>query len=74
MNDQAPTPPNLTAAQDAAEFVARIFADEPAADAPATVVEETAVAQAAPELPPVPADWSAALQGQKLLILGPVTA
>jgi UDP-N-acetylmuramoylalanine--D-glutamate ligase len=70
MNGQAPTPNPLTAAQDAAEFVARIFADEPAVDAPAAVAEEAAVAEAAPELPPVPADWSAALQGQTVLILG----
>jgi len=73
MNETPKDPTALTAAQDAAAFVARIFADEPAAepaDAPAAAVEDAAVAQAAPELPPVSAGWGPALQGRKVLVLG----
>ena len=65
------------AAQDAAAFVARIFADVSASDradaAPAGAPAQHP-ADAAPALPPVPAGWPAnaaqPLQGQHLLILG----
>ena len=76
---QAPAeaPPSLTAAKDAAAFVAKIFADagasEPPADAQADVAPETA---APPEsaVTPVPAGWpreaDRTMQGQNVLILG----
>lgn len=69
----------LTAARDAAAFVAQIFADpsiSDAADAEVTQAEELPeVAQAeVEELPPVPALWPQGaaqhLQGQRVLILG----
>ena len=69
----------LTAARDAAAFVAQIFADpsiSDAADAEVTQAEElTEVTQAeVVELPPVPALWPQGaaqhLQGQRVLILG----
>lgn len=69
----------LTAARDAAAFVAQIFADpsiSDAADAEVTQAEELPeVAQAeVVELPPVPALWPQGaaqhLQGQRVLILG----
>ncbi len=65
------------AAQDAAAFVARIFADVSAserADAAPAGAPAQHPADAAPALPPVPAGWPAnaapPLQGQHLLILG----
>ncbi|WP_119964500.1 UDP-N-acetylmuramoyl-L-alanine--D-glutamate ligase [Simplicispira lacusdiani] len=69
-------PHNLTAAQDAAAFVAKIFADagpaEPAAEAQAAAAPEAAHEAAAPT--PVPAGWplegAQPLQGQHILILG----
>ena len=69
----APAPVALTAAQEAADFVARIFADAPqAAAAPEGVVVEPTPALAA--LPPPPTDWPARashpLQGQRVLVLG----
>ena len=76
---QAPAeaPPSLTAAKDAAAFVAKIFADagasEPPADAQADVAPETT---APPEsaVTPVPAGWpreaDRTMQGQNVLILG----
>ena len=69
----APAPVALTAAQEAADFVARIFADAPqAAAAPEGVVVEPTPAPAA--LPPPPTDWPARashpLQGQRVLVLG----
>ena len=69
-------PHTLTAAQDAAAFVAKIFADagpaEPAAEAQAAAAPEAAHEAAAPT--PVPAGWPLEglkpLQGQHILILG----
>jgi len=69
-------PHTLTAAQDAAAFVAKIFADagpaEPAAEAQAAAAPEAAHEAAAPT--PVPAGWplegTQPLQGQHILILG----
>ncbi|MBQ0132646.1 MAG: UDP-N-acetylmuramoyl-L-alanine--D-glutamate ligase, partial [Comamonas sp.] len=67
----------LTAAKDAAAFVAQIFADpsiSDAAQADVTAVLPTPDAAEAPELPPVPAQWPQGqpqyLQGQRVLILG----
>ncbi|NMM75932.1 UDP-N-acetylmuramoyl-L-alanine--D-glutamate ligase [Acidovorax sp. SRB_24] len=68
--------PALSAAQDAAAFVARIFAEaaapEPAADIPAPLA--AGVAETAPVLPPVAAGWpgegAKPLQDQHILILG----
>ncbi|RIX72026.1 UDP-N-acetylmuramoyl-L-alanine--D-glutamate ligase, partial [Acidovorax cavernicola] len=76
----APVPPlsSLHAAEDAAAFVAQIFA-QVAAPATESDAEVPAVAapEAAPELPPVPAGWPQAsdeqelpLAGQQLLVLG----
>ena len=69
----APAPVALTAAQEAADFVARIFADAPqAAAAPEVVLATPTPALAA--LPPPPTDWPARashpLQGQRVLVLG----
>ena len=67
---------SLRAAEDAAAFVAQIFAPAaaPASDPAAEAAVEEPVAEAAPELPPVPAGWPAAqalpLAGQQLLVLG----
>ncbi|MDR2325764.1 MAG: UDP-N-acetylmuramoyl-L-alanine--D-glutamate ligase [Acidovorax sp.] len=67
----------LTAAQDAAAFVAQIFADPSMSDAAST--EVTAVVQPelelpVEELPPVPAHWPQGraqhLQGRRVLVLG----
>ena len=67
----------LTAAKDAAAFVAQIFADpsiSDAAQADVTAVLPTPDVAEAPELPPVPAQWPQGqpqyLQGQRVLILG----
>lgn len=69
----------LTAARDAAAFVAQIFADpsiSDAADAEVTKVESQPEAepQEVVELPPVPVHWPQGaaqhLQGQRVLILG----
>lgn len=69
----------LTAAKDAAAFVAQIFADpsvSDAADAEVTTVEQQpeAVEETVVELPPVPVLWPQGaaqhLQGQRVLILG----
>ncbi|MDL5036463.1 UDP-N-acetylmuramoyl-L-alanine--D-glutamate ligase [Comamonas sp. Y6] len=69
----------LTAARDAAAFVAQIFADpsvSDAADAEVTTVEQQpeAVEETVVELPPVPVYWPQGaaqhLQGQRVLILG----
>ena len=65
------------AAQEAADFVARIFADVSASErsdaAPVDALAPHAV-DAAPALPPVPAGWPAEaalpLQGQHVLVLG----
>lgn len=76
----APVPPlsSLHAAEDAAAFVAQIFA-QVAAPAPDAQTQSLVVAapEAAPELPPVPAGWPQAtdeqglpLAGQQLLVLG----
>ncbi|MBS7777002.1 UDP-N-acetylmuramoyl-L-alanine--D-glutamate ligase, partial [Acidovorax sp. CCYZU-2555] len=79
----APVPPlsSLHAAEDAAAFVAQIFA-QVAAPAPDADAQALAVAapEAAPELPPVPAAWpqmpeaseahELPLSGQQLLVLG----
>lgn len=70
-------PHTLTAAQDAAAFVARIFTDaaaaEPAADAPAEAPCDAAAPEASAALP-VPAGWPqpghGPLQDQHILILG----
>ena len=70
---------SLTAARDAAAFVAQIFADpsvSDATDAEVTAVEQLpeAVEEAVVELPPVPVHWPQGaaqhLQGQRVLILG----
>lgn len=68
---------SLTAAQDAAAFVAQIFADpsmSDSADAEVTAVPLVPEAEAAQELPPLPAAWpqgqAQPLQGQRVLILG----
>ena len=77
----APVPPlsSLHAAEDAAAFVAQIFAQvaAPAVDAEAAAVAQAAQVEAVPELPPVPAGWPQAtdeqalpLAGQQLLVLG----
>ena len=71
----APAPVALTAAQEAADFVARIFADAPqAAAAPEGVVVEPTPTPALAALPPPPTDWPARashpLQGQRVLVLG----
>ncbi|QKV51825.1 UDP-N-acetylmuramoyl-L-alanine--D-glutamate ligase [Comamonas antarctica] len=76
----APVPPlsSLRAAQDAEAFVAQIFAQVAApAGEPEAEVAPQAQAEAAPELPPVPAGWPQAadaqelpLAGQQLLVLG----
>lgn len=79
--DAEPVPDisTLTAARDAAAFVAQIFADpsiSDAADAEVTEVESQPEAeqQEAVELPPVPVHWPQGaaqhLQGQRVLILG----
>lgn len=69
----------LTAAKDAAAFVAQIFADpsiSDAADADVTELEQQPESELeeAVELPPVPAHWPQGaaqhLQGQRVLILG----
>ncbi|WP_370671040.1 UDP-N-acetylmuramoyl-L-alanine--D-glutamate ligase [Comamonas terrae] len=68
----------LTAARDAAAFVAQIFADpgvSDAADSEVTAVAaEQAPVQEALQLPPVPVQWPQGaeqhLQGQRVLILG----
>jgi UDP-N-acetylmuramoylalanine--D-glutamate ligase len=68
----------LTAARDAAAFVAQIFADpgvSDAADSEVTAVAaEQAPVQEAVQLPPVPAQWPQGAQqhllGQRVLILG----
>ncbi len=70
---------SLTAAKDAAAFVAQIFADpsiSDAADADVTELEQQPESELeeAVELPPVPAHWPQGaaqhLQGQRVLILG----
>ena len=77
----APVPPlsSLHAAEDAAAFVAQIFAQvaAPAPDAEAAAVAQAEQTEAVPELPPVPAGWPQAtgeqdlpLAGQQLLVLG----
>lgn len=79
--DAEPVPDisTLTAARDAAAFVAQIFADpsiSDAADAEVTEVESQPEAEleAVVELPPVPVHWPQGaaqhLQGQRVLILG----
>ena len=79
--DAEPVPDisTLTAARDAAAFVAQIFADpsiSDAADAEVTAAEPQPEAeqQEAVELPPVPVHWPQGaaqhLQGQRVLILG----
>lgn len=79
--DAEPVPDisTLTAARDAAAFVAQIFADpsiSDAADAEVTEVESQPEAepQEVVELPPVPVHWPQGaaqhLQGQRVLILG----
>ncbi|MCD2511161.1 UDP-N-acetylmuramoyl-L-alanine--D-glutamate ligase [Acidovorax sp. D4N7] len=65
----------LHAAEDAAAFVAQIFAQAaPAGDAEIETVEVQAQEEAAPELPPVPAGWPQAealpMADQQLLVLG----
>ncbi|MDR0203446.1 MAG: UDP-N-acetylmuramoyl-L-alanine--D-glutamate ligase [Delftia acidovorans] len=68
----------LTAAKDAAAFVAQIFADpsvSDAADTEVTTVEQPeTVEEPVVELPPVPVHWPQGaaqhLQGQRVLILG----
>ncbi|MET1113610.1 MAG: UDP-N-acetylmuramoyl-L-alanine--D-glutamate ligase [Comamonas sp.] len=66
----------LHAAEDAAAFVAQIFAQAaaPDSDAAAETVEQAPEEEATPELPPVPAGWPVAqalpLAGQQLLVLG----
>ena len=67
----------LTAAKDAAAFVAQIFADpsvSDAASADVTAVEVQEPVETAEELPPVPVQWPLGqaqhLQGQRVLILG----
>ncbi len=76
--DQSPVPAvsTLTAAKDAAAFVAQIFADpsvSDAASADVTVVEAVEAVDA-PVLPPVPVQWPQGqanlLQDQRVLILG----
>ncbi len=76
--DQSPVPAvsTLTAAKDAAAFVAQIFADpsvSDAASADVTVVEAVEAVDA-PVLPPVPVQWphgqANLLQDQRVLILG----
>ncbi|MEG1455233.1 MAG: UDP-N-acetylmuramoyl-L-alanine--D-glutamate ligase, partial [Comamonas sp.] len=77
----APVPPlsSLRAAEDAAAFVAQIFAQvaAPAVEDQAAAAAQAAPAEAQPELPPVPAGWPQAtdeqdlpLAGQQLLVLG----
>ena len=78
--DAEPVPDisTLTAAQDAAAFVAQIFADPSVSDTADTevtaVAQSEVVAQEVIELPPVPVNWPASaqqhLQGQRVLILG----
>ena len=67
----------LTAARDAAAFVAQIFADPGLSDAASTEVTAVELSVDAPmavELPPVPAQWPLGqtqhLQGQRVMILG----
>jgi len=73
---EAPVPSTLHAAEDAAAFVAQIFAQAaaPESAADADTVQVQAQPEAAPELPPVPAGWPQAgelpLAGQQLLVLG----
>ncbi|MDY0107753.1 MAG: UDP-N-acetylmuramoyl-L-alanine--D-glutamate ligase, partial [Giesbergeria sp.] len=74
----SPAAPPLTAAQDAAAFVARIFADagtsEPPAEAQADAAPGQAAAPSDSTATPVPAGWPLAadrpMQGQSVLILG----
>ena len=70
-------PTGLNAAEEAAAFVAQIFAQvaAPAAESDAEQAEDAEQPEVAPELPPVPAGWPLAeqdlpLQGQQLLVLG----
>ena len=67
----------LSAAKDAAAFVAQIFADpsiSDTADSEVTAVEAAAEQVEVVELPPVPAQWPQGqaqhLQGQRVLVLG----
>ena len=67
----------LSAAKDAAAFVAQIFADpsiSDAADSEVTAVQAAAEQEPVVELPPVPALWPQGqaqhLQGQRVLVLG----
>ena len=67
----------LSAAKDAAAFVAQIFADpsiSDTADSEVTAVEAAAEQVEAVELPPVPVQWphgqAQHLQGQRVLVLG----
>lgn len=73
-----PEPPSLTAAQEAAAFVARIFADEGADPHDVGDVGDvgdighaihTTLASTSPAAP-VPNHWASPLQGQAVLILG----
>ncbi|MBN9341743.1 MAG: UDP-N-acetylmuramoyl-L-alanine--D-glutamate ligase, partial [Comamonadaceae bacterium] len=69
-----PAAPPLSAAQEAAAFVAKIFA-EPVAEAPVQEAQPQAEAQEqAPAFAPVPQDWPAQaeppLRGQRVLVLG----
>ncbi|MEG2049733.1 MAG: UDP-N-acetylmuramoyl-L-alanine--D-glutamate ligase, partial [Comamonas sp.] len=67
----------LSAAKDAAAFVAQIFADpsiSDSADSEVTAVEAAAEQVEVVELPPVPVQWPQGqaqhLQGQRVLVLG----
>ena len=75
--EPVPDVTTLTAAKDAAAFVAQIFADpsiSDVADAQVTAAPSVEVAQAQVQLPPVPAQWPLGqvqhLQGQRVLVLG----
>ncbi|MDO4969211.1 MAG: UDP-N-acetylmuramoyl-L-alanine--D-glutamate ligase, partial [Comamonadaceae bacterium] len=71
-----PSLDTLTAAKDAAAFVAQIFADPGVSDAADNEVTQPEPQEAVEvvELPPVPAQWPQGqaqhLQGQRVLILG----
>lgn len=75
--ERIPDIASLTAARDAAAFVAQIFADpgiSDSADGEATAVAVEPAPARAVELPPVPAQWPQGAQqhlaGQRVLILG----
>ncbi|MDO4593421.1 MAG: Mur ligase family protein, partial [Comamonadaceae bacterium] len=74
--EPVPDVASLTAAKDAAAFVAQIFADPSISDTADAEVTAAQPVDAAPvqELPPVPAQWPQGqaqhLQGQRVLVLG----